>query len=107
MQGPNRNQQETDLSDFKRIEIDRLKRDKEQKDKESENMRQENEKLRSEIKQLRNEQKKTGESMNAAVINTQNVQQNQGGGGRDDESPDEIENFGMVFMNKSTLGASL
>jgi hypothetical protein len=37
------------------------------------------------------------------MVNANNVSSTSS---NDNEAPDEIENFGLVFMNKSTLGAA-
>ena len=64
-----------------------------------------NEELVGEMKTARKEQKENANSIKTTVVDASNRSINTTGGG-ENESPDEVENFGMVFMNKSTLGPS-
>ena len=58
-----------------------------------------------EMKTARKEQKENTNDIRTTVVDASNRSVSSSGGS-DNESPDEIENFGMVFMNKSTLGPS-
>ena len=52
------------------------------------------------------EQRKTGDSINNTLISNQSSAVQQNAPTSDNESPDEIENIGILFFNKSNLGAA-
>jgi hypothetical protein len=62
-----------------------------------------------ETKKVNSSVGKVNETSNKIANNTQIISSNNAStvNSNDTEAPDEIENFGLVFMNKTTLGAAL